>query len=152
MPTPSFFNDQLLSDLVFYNDAHQRRYWITLDLYDVFSSTPWVFSSNLSSNFSSNPDFSTIQLTSIVYVWILAFHAVDVDHRPWNASSDFVDLSYSSAVSAAAAASDAAVSAFSDRRFIGASGFGAKPGFPRLVRHGPASPASNGWSRVWRNR
>ena len=134
MPTPSIFNDQLLSDLVFYNDAHQRRYWITLDLYDVFSSTPWVFSSNLSSNFSSNPDFSTIQLTSIVYVWILAFRAVDVDHRPWNASSDFVDLSYSSAVSAAAAVADA-VSALSDRRFIGASGCGAKPGFPRLVRH-----------------
>ena len=151
MPTPSIFNDQLLSDLVFYNDAHQRRYWITLDLYDVFSSTPWVFSSTPSPHFSSNPDFSTIQLTSIVYVGILAFHAVDVDHRPWNASSDFVDLSYSSAVSAAAAVADA-VSALSDRRFISASFFGVESGFPRLVRHGPASSAPNGWSRVWRNR
>lgn len=150
MPTPSIFNDQLLSDLVFYNDAHQRRYWITLDLYDVFSSTPWVFSSNLSSNFSSNPDFSTIQLTSIVYVGILAFHAVDVDHRPWNASSDFVDLSYSSAVSAAAAVADA-VSALSDRRFISASFFGVESGFPRLVRHGPASSAPDGRSRVRRD-
>ena len=151
MPTPSIFNDQLLSDLVFYNDAHQRRYWITLDLYDVFSSTPWIFSSDLSSNFSSNPDFSTIQLTSIVYVWILAFHAVDVDHRPWNASSDFVDLSYSSAVSAAAAVADA-VSALSDRRFISASFFGVESGFPRLVRHGPASSAPDGRSRVRRHR
>ena len=150
MPTPSIFNDQLLSDLIFYNDAHQRRYWITLDLYDVFSSTPWVFSSNLSSNFSSNPDFSTIQLTSIVYVGILAFHAVDVDHRPWNASSDFVDLSYSSAVSAAAAVADA-VSALSDRRFISASFFGVESGFPRLVRHGPASSAPDGRSRVRRD-
>ena len=150
MPTPSIFNDQLLSDLVFYNDAHQRRYWITLDLYDVFSSTPWVFSSNSSSNFSSNPDFSTIQLTSIVYVGILAFHAVDVDHRPWNASSDFVDLSYSSAVSAAAAVADA-VSALSDRRFISASFFGVESGFPRLVRHGPASSAPDGRSRVRRD-
>ena len=150
MPTPSIFNDQLLSDLVFYNDAHQRRYWITLDLYDVFSSTPWVFSSNLSSNFSSNPDFSTIQLTSIVYVGILAFHAVDVDHRPWNASSDFDALSYSSAVSAAAAVADA-VSALSDRRFISASFFGVESGFPRLVRHGPASSAPDGRSRVRRD-
>ena len=121
MPPSSIFNDQLLSDFVSRHDAYQCCDWITLNLFDVFSSTPWVFSSNLSSNFSSNPDFSTIQLTSIVYVGILAFRAVDVDHRPWNASSDFVDLLYSSAVSAAAAASDAAVSAFSDRRFIGAS-------------------------------
>ena len=151
MPTPSIFNDQLVSDLIFYNDAHQRRYWITLDLYDVFSSTPWVFSSNLSSNFSSNPDFSTIQLTSIVYVGILAFHAVDVDHRPWNASSDFVDLSYSSAVSAAAAAVADAVSALSDRRFIGASFFGVESGFPRFVRHGPAPSAPDGRSGVWRD-